>query len=478
MERIGGATHDDLQSMLEDAARAAGAAGAQLSVALGEQTVDLACGLANAERGDAMTVDTIGMVGSITKLFNAAMLVSLADAGALSLDVPIAEYVPDLSLAEGAQHLITLRQLLSMSAGLDNGPYAVRGGGEDSLSDYVRSLGDVDLVHRPGQGFGYSNAGVCVAGYVAQCAMRRHWGDLVRTEVLGPCGITEFAFGADELPFHRVSVGHQRPTAAAPHSLVRPWGHHLSHSPSGSSLAMSARELARFGRILAGRGSIDGRTALRPGAVDRMTTPTVTVPGAIPQFGVGDAWGLGPSRSHWDGQTVWSHSGGVQSARTLLSWLPAFQGVLALTVNTPDAFPMLVTRLMGTLGTAVFGVRDPASPGPPSPLVVSDVQRYVGTYARFGTRYDLHAHEGRLRYVETNLGVGVPGERRGVVVDCECTPVARDRFLIAIPGFDGLLPLSFEGDDGGGRATRLVSTLLCARRLDGNAVSDAILKIA
>jgi CubicO group peptidase (beta-lactamase class C family) len=471
-QRIGAATRDDVQTLLDDAVGRAGAAGAQLSLALGGEQMDFASGFANANRGEVMMVDTIGMIGSITKLFNAAMVVSLADAGHVSLDKEISAYVPGLALADGAESVVTLRQLLSMSAGLDNGPYNVRGAGEDSLSDYVHSLADVALLYPPGQGFGYSNAGCCLAGYVAQRVMNERWDRLVRERVIGPCGIDEFALGADELPFHRVSVGHEASKTSAPHPVIRPWGHSQAQAPSGSSLAMSARGLARFGRILAGGGCIGGRQALSATTVGSMTEPTAAVPGPIPSFGVGDAWGLGPSRSQWSGHTTWSHSGGVRSARSLLSWFPSFQGVVALTVNTPDAFSALTTYVMRALGTAAFGLSAPSTPTTSAdPFQISQLDRYVGTYVRFGTRYDLDAQGGKLRYLETNLGVGYPGESFGVVVDCECAPVATDRFSIAVPGFEQPLPLSFGGQDNLGRATNLVSTLLCARRMDVDTMS-------
>lgn len=459
--RINGISREELQAMLDETAAATGVVGAQLSISLDGQGVDLACGLANIERNAAMTPDTIGQIGSITKLLNAALVLSLVEDAVLSLDRPIDGYASDLRLLGGAEHEITLRQLLSMSAGLDNGPYSVRDGGDDTLSAYVRSIADLPLPYQPGRGFGYSNAGTCLAGYVAQIVGGRPWASLLHARVLDPCGLTEWAMGADRLPFFRLSVGHLPAEPGSVPQVIRPWGYSAAQAPAGSTMAMSARDLARFGRALVD----DGGAGLSEATVRAMTTPTATVPAPIPSIGIGDAWGLGPSRDRWGSREVWSHAGGMASARCLMSCIPSSRGVIAMTANTPARFLDFAARILERVGSAVFGIAPPTSRLPADPFRPRDLARFAGIYTRFGTRYDLDVRNGHLHYEETNLGIALPGEVLGRAVSSVCMPFAEDRFLITIPGFREPMPVAFDGTDEGGRATRLTSTLFPARRI-------------
>ncbi|KAG0770878.1 hypothetical protein G6F22_017001 [Rhizopus arrhizus] len=73
-----------------------------------------AYGQRDLARDLAVRTDTPFEIGSITKQFTAAAVVQLQEAGKLSLDDPLARYLPDAPHA----HEVTLRQLLSHTSGL------------------------------------------------------------------------------------------------------------------------------------------------------------------------------------------------------------------------------------------------------------------------------------------------------------------------------------------------------------------------
>src|SRR5207244_415817 len=76
-----------------------------------------AYGVASLETGFAVWPDTLFPIGSIGKVYTAALVMTLVDAGKLDLDAPVAGYLPDLKLAdERARGAITLRHLLSHQA--------------------------------------------------------------------------------------------------------------------------------------------------------------------------------------------------------------------------------------------------------------------------------------------------------------------------------------------------------------------------
>jgi len=120
---------------------------------------------------------------------------ALVEEGKLALDTPITQYIPDLKLGGRPAHDdVTLRRLLSMSAGLDFGS---RDGfmGDNAIGRYLAKFSDIPLVYPTGQGFGYTNMGPCIAGYAAEKVTGLPWDTLLKKRVFEPAGLTHAATG-------------------------------------------------------------------------------------------------------------------------------------------------------------------------------------------------------------------------------------------------------------------------------------------
>ncbi len=462
--RIGSATIGDLQTLVNEAATASGTAGAQVSVILGDQRADFVYGSANTELNMPMTVDTLVQIGSVTKVVNAALVMTLVDDGTLALDTPVVKYIPELRLSDQeAQTKVTLRQLLSMSSGIDNGPYIEHGRGEDALARHVATAKDIPLNFPPGQGFGYSNTGTCIAGFAAQRATGSSWDALLRQRIFKPAGLAHAETLAEELPYYRVSVGHAPPANGQPAAVVRPWYVNRAQGPAGSTLAMSARDLASFGELFVNGGkAASGNRVLSEDAVRAMVTPTTDVPMAVPQWGVGNKWGLGPNMSKWEDTVVWGHAGGNRSGMSQLIWMPQKRAVLAFTVNVPAALEPFTARMFDGFSHAVFGVRAPKPPAPDSSATVADPKRFVGIYERFEARFEISERAGGLYYREHRVPAGLAAE---VTIEGDLASLGGDRFLLKAASYPSGLPRAFFGRDDQGRATNLVDPMRAARRV-------------
>ncbi len=109
-----------------------------------------AYGIASLETGYPIRPDTLFPIGSITKVYTAALVMTLVDEGKLDLDTPVAAYLPDLKLAdEHARDAITLRQLLSHQSGLFGDYYDDFGMGDDALARCVASFPTPPPAQRP-----------------------------------------------------------------------------------------------------------------------------------------------------------------------------------------------------------------------------------------------------------------------------------------------------------------------------------------
>jgi CubicO group peptidase (beta-lactamase class C family) len=167
-----------------------------------------AAGLANRDTRTQMSVERIFRLSSLTKPIVTAAAVALAERGKLSLDDGVTKWLPDFrpKLPDGRTPAITLRQLLTHTAGLGygfgeaaDGPYHqahVSDGMDESpvsLEKNMRRLASVPLLFEPGASWNYS-LGIDVVGAVMERAGDAPLADVVSQRVTGPLGMSDTAF--------------------------------------------------------------------------------------------------------------------------------------------------------------------------------------------------------------------------------------------------------------------------------------------
>jgi CubicO group peptidase (beta-lactamase class C family) len=167
--------------------------GAAVMVILGGEVVHArGYGLANLETGERITPDTVFRLGSVSKMFTAMAIATLADRGALGLDDPAGRHVAAL-----ARHrAITIRHLLSHTSGLpdyyeefDPTPWLARGE-IPSNADTVAFLGGMDpVLFTPGERYEYSNPGYEVLALVVEAVSGRSFREFMRKEIFAAIGM-------------------------------------------------------------------------------------------------------------------------------------------------------------------------------------------------------------------------------------------------------------------------------------------------
>ncbi len=252
--------------MLDEEARGAGVPGAVVGVLhRGEESV-FATGVSSVDTGLPVDAGTLFMIGSTSKTFAAAALLSLVEEGVLDLDKPVAEYLPGLRLADlVAQKTVTVRHLLTHSAGFLGDVDLDTGWGDDALALAVEQFGDLPQIFPPGEVFSYCNAGFQLAGRVAEVVSGRTFEDLVRTRFLEPLGMTESYYLPWEVLTRRHAVGHVEQAVAHTVGLTR------ADSASGGLWSTAGDQLkwARF--FLTGESA--GEPPLSAATCDLMRTP-------------------------------------------------------------------------------------------------------------------------------------------------------------------------------------------------------------
>lgn len=151
--------------------------------------------------GSPLEPDDVFRIASITKTFTAVMVLQLVDEGALGLDDPVAEHVPDAPLTDG----VTVRQLLDHSSGIPD-VTALPGFATTILTDPGRTwtpeetlglLSGLEREFEPGTEHAYSNTNFVIAGRIVEEVSGRSVAENLRTRITEPLGLAETAFGPD-----------------------------------------------------------------------------------------------------------------------------------------------------------------------------------------------------------------------------------------------------------------------------------------
>jgi CubicO group peptidase (beta-lactamase class C family) len=133
-------------------------------------------GVSSVETGAPVTPDMLFRLGSTTKMFTAAALVTLAEEGKLKLDEPLGKYAKGLSPKIAS---LTAHQLLTHTAGLkDDAPMFGRHD-DEALAETVRALNGDFLFAAPGRVFSYSNPGYWLAGYLIEAVGGKPYADVL-----------------------------------------------------------------------------------------------------------------------------------------------------------------------------------------------------------------------------------------------------------------------------------------------------------
>ena len=191
---------------------------------------EIAFGWADRKNRVRATPYTVYAAGSVAKAVTGAAVFLLASRGKFRLDDAPVQYGVDVRSHAGGR--ITIRQLLSMTAGVQHGWFYNFGTEADGPA----------LVHRyaigafpPGERFIYSNFSYGILGEVIERGGKRPFREFMRTEVLTPLHMTASGFNRAG---PGVAGGYHAGMPVPPHSF---------EPEAGGGFYTSAHDLARFG---------------------------------------------------------------------------------------------------------------------------------------------------------------------------------------------------------------------------------------
>jgi CubicO group peptidase (beta-lactamase class C family) len=337
--------------------------------------------------GVPVTPDTLWRVYSMTKPITAMAVMQQVAAGALKLDQPIADILPEFKAmrvllapekgleSRAAERPITVRHLLTHTSGLSysiiaNGPLEKeyrrlgllpgigslgRGSGdgpEPDLQGLLTGLASLPLHSEPGTGWRYSVA-LDVAGGLLERLTQKRFDAVLSEQLFKPLGMnnTGFSIAAGQLPRLSSNYAWMKPDLTLldkPVLIDGPgrsdWLGPQKLLAGGAGLLSSARDYARFGQMLLDDGLFEGKRVMQRG-VARAAMSNLMPAGVFYDrslgFGAGGRVTLFDTRSAGDGTPAGTYGWGG-AAGTLFQVDPVRQMavVVMLQYLPQQRFPM------------------------------------------------------------------------------------------------------------------------------------------
>lgn len=183
-----------LTHLVQAALDAATTPGAAVAILVdGAPLYTAAVGAADLARTQPLSADSHWYIYSVTKSLIAALIMQLAEQGAVALDTPVQTYLADVSLP----HAVTLRHLLNHTGGLpDYGGLAAYTAALKadpttpwSDADFLTTTLARGVLFAPGEGWAYSNLGYLLLRRVVETVRRQSFGAAVHTQLALPLGL-------------------------------------------------------------------------------------------------------------------------------------------------------------------------------------------------------------------------------------------------------------------------------------------------
>ena len=305
---------------------------------------------------DPLTAASRFRIGSITKMFTAAMVLQLVEEGKLKLTDTLDTFYPQVPNAR----TIAVAHLLAHRSGVPNvrrdgqNVNTLPMGKDEMLALIVKAKPDFE----PGAQFRYSNSGYLLLGLILEKVTGKPYGELLRDRITSKVGLkdTYLATGAidvkknEALTYLRLGAD-WRPVPETHPSILF----------SAGGVVSTPGDLATFAQAL-----FDGKVVSKE-SLDRMRTTRD-----------GEEMGMGMEKYSYAGKTFYGHAGGGDNYGAWLAYLPEEKLAVAYATNA-KVYP--VENIVRGVVDIYYG-KPFAIPLLESVAVAPEVlDKYVGVYS-------------------------------------------------------------------------------------------------
>jgi CubicO group peptidase (beta-lactamase class C family) len=278
-------------------------------------------GCANLEWGIPNAPDTKFRLGSITKQFTSMLVMQQVEKGSISLDTPVAAYLPDYPKPQGEK--VTIRHLLTHTSGIPNytGIIDIRTDRKRyTLEQLVGTFSGKPLEFEPGTRWKYSNSGYVLLGAVLEKVTRTPYERLLQSNILHPLGMKNTGYDHSEEILPKRAAGYERTGRIVNAPFID-----MSVPFSAGALYSTVEDLLLWDR------------GLYTGGLLSDSLKKVCFTPVLNNYAFGWVVQKRPIGSSSDSALFVYHGGGINGFNTIIARIPARQQLIVLLNNTGNA---------------------------------------------------------------------------------------------------------------------------------------------
>lgn len=402
--------------------------GAVIAVVSGDQVIyQKAFGVANVETNAEMQPEMLFRLGSTTKMFTAAALLTLAEQNKIKMNEPIASRVKGLDPRVGQ---VTPHHLLSNSAGVRDFAPQIISSDDSSLGTMVRGWkGDVFFADQ-GEIYSYSSPGYWLSGFVVEELSGKPYGDAMVELIFKPLGMERTTLRPLMAITYPFATGHAVQEGKA--TILRPVYNNVAQWPAGSIFS-NAKDLSRWVIALLNEGKVEGKQLLSPSLINQMVQHHIPVPGESDSY-----YGYGLSIFKYKGLEFVLHGGFSRGYGSMIQMVPSRKfAVIVLTNKSGETMRKSLNKAT-ELGLALKddGTQKPATI---SPVTSAEMSEVVGVYSHAPQTWDVSMKDGKLfvKYEGKDYAMTKSGERKFTF------GAQNENELVFVPGKSGKIEFMF-----------------------------------
>ena len=262
-----------------------------------------AVGMQDREAKIPMKTDSIFQIMSMTKPITATGIMMLAEEGRLSISDPVEKHIPEFRgqrLRSGVKpaHPITLLELLTHTSGM---PGSSPAGFTDPANRYGTTLADLTLGNsqlplefEPGARWQYSNTGIATLGRIVEVVSGMPYDRFMGERIFKPLRMADTFYFPDAQPEAkraRIAAVYTDDGGKLVRATTDLYRKGAKYPMPEGGLYSTASDIARFYRMMLGKGTLDGARVLSPAGVRVMTM--VHTRDLTTGFAPGMGYGLG-----------------------------------------------------------------------------------------------------------------------------------------------------------------------------------------
>ncbi|RDU24655.1 serine hydrolase domain-containing protein [Anaerosacchariphilus polymeriproducens] len=272
---------------------------------------------------------TVFQIASVSKLFTATAAMQLVEQGKLSLDEDVNNYLTAFKLNNPFSKPVTLRNLLTHTAGLDDRvPLYLKSSGDilyDSLEPLEKELKKnmPPVIRKPGTFCQYNVYGMALVGHLVEEVSGKSINDYITEHILKPLHMKNSSYGLNSSIFKNMT----KPYKYKDGKYIENSYTVISDHPSGSICA-TASDMAAFILMHLNNGEYNGIRVLNKSTVNNMHR------NHYPNDGRLTGYGLGFYETVRNGKRTIEHGGYLPSFSSKLSILPDENIGMFISINT------------------------------------------------------------------------------------------------------------------------------------------------